>query len=189
MGKATLYNKLLSELHGRVNVMTRQSNQGQMIVFYDDHRWLLNVLFAVNKYMKRPNLIYFDAHDDAAPFGKKSYLLQKIGVDKLEYAFAKQFSAFVDYDHSQDDGGWLTTALELNMIDSAVNIGNRNNTNIRCMNGCYTGEDGIKHSVFELAHNLEYELGCRGFLGDSVKFNDYCELRNFFRYSKLLFRY
>ena len=44
-----LYYKLHDSVYGRVNVMTRQSVNGQMIVMYDDHRWLLNVLFYLHK--------------------------------------------------------------------------------------------------------------------------------------------
>lgn len=122
MNSKDLYSVLLRELNGRANVMTRQTVDGKMVVIYDDHRWLLNVLFAANKYIDRPNLITFDAHDDAAECAKKSVLLRQIGVDELQNATAKQFGAFVDYDQRVDDGGWLTTAMELNLIDSIVNI-------------------------------------------------------------------
>ena len=57
--------------------MTRQTVGGQMVVIYDDHRWLLNVLFAVSKHIKRTNLITFDAHDDAARCEKYSKLLSE----------------------------------------------------------------------------------------------------------------
>lgn len=37
-----------------------------MIVIYDDHRWILNVLYKLYLYEIYPDLVYFDAHDDAA---------------------------------------------------------------------------------------------------------------------------
>lgn len=171
---------LEKELNGRVNVMTRKTKSNQLVVIYDDHRWLLNVLFAVNKLTEHPDLIFFDAHDDAAQCEKKSKLLAKIGVDDLMAASAKQFGAFVDYDQREDDGGWLTTAMELNLIGDAVNIGNRHNSNIEEMNGCYESEDGIKHGVWQLLHNLDFELGCRGKLGDTCKEDENRDLRDFF---------
>lgn len=61
--------------------MTRQTVHGQMVVIYDDHRRLLNVLFAASKHIERPNLITFDAHDDAAQCEKKSVLLSQIVPD------------------------------------------------------------------------------------------------------------
>lgn len=180
MNSKDLYSVLLRELNGRVNVMTRQTVEGQMVVIYDDHRWLLNVLFAANKYIDRPNLITFDAHDDAAECAKKSVLLRQIGVDELQNATAKQFGAFVDYDQRVDDGGWLTTAMELNLIDSIVNIGNRHSHNLEDMNGIYESEDGVDHKVFELSQNLDYELGPRGKLGDTCREQECRELRDFF---------
>ena len=44
MDSKDLYDELLKSVYGRVNVMTRQTENGQMVVIYDDHRWLLNVL-------------------------------------------------------------------------------------------------------------------------------------------------
>lgn len=180
MNSQDLYSKLLNELNGRVNVMTRQTVYDQMVIIYDDHRWLLNVLFAAIKHIERPNLITFDAHDDAAQCAKKSELLKQIGVDELTNATAKQFGAFVDYDQREDDGGWLTTAMELNLIDSVVNIGNRFGDNLEEMNGKYESEDGIEHNVFELSQNLEYELGSRGKLGDTCREDECRALRDLF---------
>ena len=176
-----LYYNLLKDLYGRVNVHVRQSVNNQMIVLYDDHRWLLNVLFALSKYSEcPPDLIYFDAHDDAAPCLKKKELLEQIGVKNLKDATLRQFSTFVDYDQRTDDGGWLTAALELNLIGNVVNVGNRNNDNIRQMGGIYTSADEIKHSVFELSENIEHELGCRGKLGDACKEDENRSLRDLF---------
>lgn len=180
MNSKDLYSVLLQELHGRANVMTRQTVDGQMVVIYDDHRWLLNVLFVASKHIERPNLITFDAHDDAAQCEKKSVLLRQIGVDELQNATAKQFGAFVDYDQRSDDGGWLTTAMELNLVDSVVNVGNRHSHNLEEMNGIYVSEDGIEHNVFEMSQDLEYELGSRGKLGDTCREEECRALRDLF---------
>lgn len=55
-----------------------------MLVIYDDHRWLLNLLFYLYKLGEHYDLIYFDAHDDAAGCEKKTILLEKIGVASLK---------------------------------------------------------------------------------------------------------
>lgn len=180
MNPKKLYYELNKSVWGRVNVMTRQTENGQMIVLYDDHRWLLNVLFYLHKLGEHYDLIYFDAHDDAAECEKKSALLEKIGVADLKEATEKQFGAFVDFDQREDDGGWLTTAMELNLIGDVVNIGNRHSDNLMQMNGLYTNEDGIVHHVFELSENLEHELGCRGQLGDTCREEECRKLRDFF---------
>lgn len=112
---------------------------------------------------------------------KKSKLLELIGVGNLKDATAKQFGAFVDYDQKPDDGGWLTTAMELNLIKDVVNIGNRYSDNIKQIaDGRYFSEDGSSHNVFELSGDLGFELGCRGKLGDSCKDDEYRKLRDFF---------
>lgn len=180
MGCNDFYDKIHDDIYGRVNVLMRKSPYRQTIVLYEDHRWLLNVLFALRKYIEHPNLIYFDAHDDAAPCEDKSILLNKIGVKDLSEATPKQFSAFVDYEQDIDDGGWLSTAMELDLVGNVVNIGNRYNDNITDFNGKYKSEDGIVHNIFELSGNLEHELGIRGKLGDAFKVDEYRDLRNFF---------
>lgn len=70
--------------------------------------------------------------------------------------------------------------MELNLIDSVVNIGNRYGHNLGQMNGIYESEDGIKHNVFELSQDLDYELGSRGKLGDTCREDECRELRDFF---------
>lgn len=169
--------------------MTRRLPNGPIIVIYDDHRWILNVLFYLNKLGEHLDLIYFDAHDDAAPCEKKSTLLKKIGVADLKDATEKQFGAFVDYDQRVDDGGWLTTAMELDLIGDALNIGNRHSDNIVGMNGSYSSEDGIAHSVFMMSENLEYEFGVRGQLGDTCREEECRKLRDFFGIEHFLGRY
>ena len=79
-------NKKIIDLAQRANVLVRETFDGQPIVIYDDHRWILNVLFKVfkEKTMPKPNLIYFDAHDDAEKSEVRSKLLNKIGVNSLE---------------------------------------------------------------------------------------------------------
>ena len=74
-------NKKIIDLAQRANVLVRKTLDGNPIVIYDDHRWILNVLFKVfkEKTMPKPNLIYFDAHDDAEKSEGRSKLLNKIG--------------------------------------------------------------------------------------------------------------
>ena len=189
MDSKDLYYELHKSVYGRVNVMTRQTENGQMVVIYDDHRWLLNVLFYLYKLGEHYDLIYFDAHDDAAECEKKTILLEKIGVANLNEATDKQFGAFVDFDQREDDGGWLTTAMELNLIGDIVNIGNRHSSNLSQMHGQYTSEDGVVHNVFELSKDLGYELGCRGQLGDTCRERECRKLRDFFGIEHFYRRY
>lgn len=173
--------RYVNELMSRTNVM-RRSYKGKDVFIYDDHRWVLNVLFALYKDgIRRPSFVFFDAHDDAAQTEKKSILLEKVGVKSLDEATPKQFGAFVDYDLRIDDSNWLLTAAELGLIGDAVVIGNRYNDSIEELNGIYTTEDGEEHKFFELSEDLGHELGCRGSLGDRCKEQEYKDIREFFK--------
>lgn len=170
------------ELAQRCNVIHREWN-GKSIIIYDDHRWLLNVLFFLRKndMLTKPNIVFFDAHDDSAQCGRRKQLLEKIGVTTLDDATYKQFLSFVDYDTRIDDGGWVTTACELDLVGDVVCIGNRNNNNIDSLqNGIYKSEDGMQHCLSELSEDLEYEIGSRGALGDSTKAYECKAIREFF---------
>ena len=174
---------ILGSMSQRVNVMTRCLKNGKLVIIYDDHRWLLNVLFKIQKELLGcpPKLVFFDSHDDAATTENKTALLDLIGVGNLFDATEKQFGAFVDYDVRSDDGNWLSVACELNLISDGVVIGNKYCDNIkRMVNGIYSSEDGIQHKLYELSSNLEHELGCRGSLGDHAKEKEYNEIRAFF---------
>lgn len=174
----------LGRLTQRVNVMTRYPfDNHKLVIIYDDHRWLLNVLFKIQKdklLLGPPKLVFFDSHDDAGNTQKRNELLAHIGVDNLLDATEKAFSAFVDYDIKTDDGNWLSVACELNLVSDAVVIGDKYSHNIEDMNGLYTSEDGIEHHLFNLSNDLNYELGCRGSLGDHAREDKFHEIRKFF---------
>ena len=165
----------------RANVATRTFGK-KLIIIYDDHRWLLNVLFKLYKESNGAtyNIVTFDAHDDAAKCQTKTVLLEQIGVAKLLDATERQFGAFVDFDVSSDDGNWLSVACELDLIKNSCTIGNRNNNNIENLNNEYVSESGEKHCMFELSENLDEEIGCRGKLGDTCKDKEFSGVRQFF---------
>ena len=172
----------LGSLTHRVNVMTRYPNN-KLVIIYDDHRWLLNILFKIQKdelLPGPPKLVFFDSHDDAGQTQKKSELLAYMGVKNVLDATERAFSSFVDYDIRADDGNWLSVACELNLVSDAVVIGDKYSHNIEEMNGVYTSEDGIKHKLYNLSENLDYELGNRGSLGDPAREDEFRDIRAFF---------
>ena len=127
-----------------------------------------------------PKLVFFDSHDDAGYTQPKAKLLECLGIENVFDATEKAFSAFVDYDIKTDDGNWLSVACELNLVSDAVVIGDKYSNNIEEINGVYKSEDGIIHHLFNLSNNLEYELGCRGSLGDHVREDEFRDIRSFF---------
>lgn len=169
------------DLKCRANVTMRHWRD-KAIIIYDDHRWLLNVLFYLRKkrLLVKPNLVFFDAHNDAAACGPMSALLSKVGTATLDDADEKQFLSFIEYDTSPLDDDWLSVACELDLVGDVVCIGNRNNDHIANINGNYVSESGIQHNLYELSENLEYELGNRGALGDATKGLEYAGIRSFF---------
>jgi hypothetical protein len=175
----------LKYLRQRVNVTTRYPFDGnQLVIMYDDHRWLLNVLFKIQKdnlLPYAPKLVFFDSHDDYAGTRKQSQLLKSLGVGNLLDATEKDFSAFVDYEIGTDDGNWLSVACELNLISDAVVIGNKFGTNILSEEDVvHKSEDGTEHHLYKLSSDLDYELGGRGSLGDTFREDDFQGVRQFF---------
>ena len=89
---------MFEDLIHRANVTVRTFGD-KKIVIYDDHRWLLNILFKWHKEKQEPiNIVSFDAHD-AAGCANHSSLLELIGVIDLKDATEKQFSSFVEYEY------------------------------------------------------------------------------------------
>lgn len=173
---------MLENLGNRANVIIRRYGN-KLIIIYDDHRWLLNVLFKFykdNGGVAKYNIVTFDAHDDAADCELHSEMLKHIGVRSLKDATEKQFGAFVDFDIRNDDGNWLSVACELDLINNSCTIGNRCVYNIEQRHNQYVSESGKQHHMFELSEDIEAEIGARGKLGDLAKTEEYKEIRAFF---------
>lgn len=176
---------IMNDLFQRANVMHR-SFKNEPIIIYDDHRWLLNVLFKIYKDGKEytPDLIFFDHHEDYAESKSKSALLSLIGVADLKDATEKQFGAFVDYDLRTDDSDWLKTALELNLIKDVALFGGKCGDDLNYGKNTHKSEDGVLHNIFKLSDGLEYEIGSRGQLGDRAKSEEFSDVRMFFQSGK-----
>lgn len=176
--------RALGRLNERVNVMTRYPFDGsKLVIIYDDHRWLLNVLFKIQKESllpSPPKLVFFDSHDDARHTRPRTELLNCLGVSNVFDATEKEFSSFVDYDIRSDDGNWLSVACELNLVSDVVNIGDKYSGNFEQMNGTYSSEDGINHQLFRMSEDLSFELGERGSLGDMAREGEFRGIREFF---------
>lgn len=173
----------LGHLRQRVNVMTRHPLDDRLVILYDDHRWLLNVLFKIQKeglLPGPPKLVFFDSHDDAGETRPKSLLLESLGVENILDATEKAFSAFVDYDIRTDDGNWLSVACELNLVSDVVAVGDKYSHNFEVLNGVYSAEDGTTHHLYNLSEDLDFELGGRGSLGDSFREEEFKGIRDFF---------
>lgn len=158
------------------------------IVLYDDHRSILNVLFEAKKldlFNTTPNLIFFDRHDDACdPNICSKDLYKKWGVNKIEEVSSREFWSFVEFDLNVLDDDWLLAGMELGLINHAVVIGQKENSNMCSMNHQFKSLDGEVHELFDISH-LNWSIGSRGCLGDSIIKEPYYEnIRNIFEYNQ-----
>ena len=167
--------------HG--NISTYNYN-GKTIVIYDDHRFILNVLFESTKLNlfneKVPNIIYFDHHDDACDADVR---LSKYGIDNIREMNSRDFWTLVEFDLSVQDDDWVTAGMELGLINDVVCIGSEVNHNINGWgNNAYHTETNVEHKGFCINH-LKWETNNRGVLGDSIlKYPYYQEVRDIFGY-------
>lgn len=149
------YPSLKDYLKVRANVMVHDW-KGRFIVVYDDHRWLLNVLFAMQKYRDTiPNLIYFDAHDDySTPKLKASELLKSMKVQHWSEVNERIFQDFVEFEANIEDGNWLRIACELNMVNDVTLIGGQECSTLHQDTTIYTSEDNQEHKINKLSLDL-----------------------------------
>lgn len=178
------------ELSSHTNIDTYVFQENKYIVLYDDHRSILNVLFEAKKLglfnNTTPNLIFFDRHDDACNPDEicSKGLFKKWGVKKIEDVSSRDFWSFVEFDLSGLDDDWLLAGMELNLINHAVVIGNKENNNIRDMDNRFESSDGMVHELYDISH-LNYSIGSRGCLGDSIIKQPYYEnVRAIFEYNQ-----
>lgn len=178
----------ISQLSYHTNIETFPLGNDKHIILYDDHRCLLNILFEAHKlglFPKTPNLLYFDRHEDACGTPtSKGKLLAKFNVKQIIDISARDFWSFVEFDLSEIDDDWLLTGMELGLINDAVLIGQKENSNISRMDNIYEDTDKGKHQIFSIRH-LNDSLGCRGCLGDNVIKESYYEnVRNILEYNQ-----
>ena len=176
----------LGMLSFRSNIETYQYND-KYIVLYDDHRCLLNILFEALKigiFEKNPNLIYFDAHDDACnPKINKKDLLKKWQAKDIKNISSRDFWSFVEFDLSHLDDDWLLAGMELGLINNSVLIGQYDNIYDMKSKFKFKSSDGHIHELHSIEH-LNQCLDSKGCLGDVVKTENYKNIRNVFEYNQ-----
>ncbi|MBR6081823.1 MAG: hypothetical protein IKP62_02725 [Salinivirgaceae bacterium] len=175
---------IINDLSQRANVMTFRYLE-KTIVLYDDHRWILNVLFSLKEGGfwgdKTPNIIYFDKHDDAAKLFPNTIDIIK-QYNRKEQKSLRDFLTLVEFDLNPYDGDWVTAGMELELIDNVVCIGTdfKYNRNISIWdNNIYETQNGIEHKGFCINH-LKSEIGYQGIIGDTEKYNQ--DVRDIFGY-------
>lgn len=176
--------KSMSKIHlnHRSNVNTYHFNEKE-IVIYDDHRYILNIVFILRKngIIDQPiDLIYFDYHQDKCPVKKsikkraKKFELSKIPIE--------EFYSLVEFELNPLDDDWLLTGMELDLINNAVVIGAEDGSPEIGHEEYVDQREGV-HNFYSIPH-LNFSLGSRGCLGDHVIKKDYYnKIRMFFGYN------
>lgn len=178
----------LYKLSSHSNVHTYEY-YGKTLVLYDDHRYLLNILFEATKQQlfegKIPNVIYFDYHDDALETRiRVESLFKKHGINSISEMQQRDFWAIVEFDLNHSDDNWVTTGMELGLIQDVVCVGCEEYHNISSwVNHVYKSSRNTLHKGFYIGH-LNHEIESRGSLGDSMTTNhpEYTDIRNIFNY-------
>ena len=181
--KDTEKKELSTYLKQRTNVMVREWGD-KLVVIYDDHRWLLNVLFALYKFMiGKPNLVFFDAHED---YGNLTYnysqILEKMGVEKWQDVDEKRFMSFVEFDADTQDGNWLSIACELDLLGDAAIIGGWENNTIDESKLLHKSSGGSLHNVVKIPGSLlKQAFDDHGVIGNCSLAHENKEVWDFFK--------
>lgn len=162
--------------------------ENKYIILYDDHRSILNVLLEAKKlgmFSTTPNIIFFDKHDDACnPNIKANELFKQWGVEKIDDVSSRDFWSFVEFDLSPLDDNWLLAGMELGIINNAVVIGQKENTNIDDLKNKFDSSDGKKHELYSIPH-IDDSLSEQSCLGDAFIVKPYFQnVRNILGYNK-----
>ena len=178
--------KDIGQLSFHCNINTYEYKR-KTIILYDDHRWILNVLFeacVLNLFHNIvPNVIYFDYHDDGFP---THITLNKLGVDNVKDIDARAFLSMVEFDVRHFDDNWITTGMELGLINNVVCIGQEANDNIDLWeNNEYLDKRGVCHKGYCIRH-LQEELKQGGVFDRNLRVTDdiISSIRNIFDYSE-----
>lgn len=110
----------MKELNKRANVRVKEF-KGKDIVIYEDHRYLLNVLYHARSeaVLTGPvDLVRFDLHyDDLIP---STEALKKIAEYRSETPDLREFWNFTEFDLKSDDDDWLRAGYELGWIGNNI---------------------------------------------------------------------
>lgn len=179
--------RCIGELELRANLNHFTLLNGRDVVVYDDHRTLFSVVYGVQKcgvITQRPNLIYFDYHDDCVIRYGMSIADRRAAFGNRPISHIELHEAWthMEFGLSPLDDDWLTAVMDLNWVGDAVVVGAKEHDNIHNLNKRYSDEQD-QHHLYRLEH-LDYETGRRGKLGDMMLQDDESRyLRRLFGYN------
>jgi hypothetical protein len=160
-------------LNKRANVNVHHTSHSDVVV-YEDHRTILNVLFAIKRETECPlpvDIYLFDDHDDAVHPSNEAH---KIIADfnNVEPSY-REFWNFTEFDIQPLDDDWVTVGMELGLINN-VFLFNSTQTSIQFVEEYKTNHHGTKriYNLGEVWQALSY----KGILSDPIKYDEYSVL-------------
>ncbi len=154
------------EWHGNMNTFEFHD---KYIILYDDHRYVLNVLYeAIRQNVFNgviPNVVFFDHHDDSLPTNIE---LKKYKISNILEMNRRDFWNLVEFDVREWDDDWVTVGMELGLIKDVLCIGQEKNKNIKLWdNNTYVDKCEICHKGYVIGHLID-ELKPDGKLGKNT---------------------
>lgn len=156
--------EMITYFDSRIGMQAFDVN-GNLVIIYEDHRNILNVLMYLYKRgiinrVNPPDIISFDYHDDCLK-GSTLPEIESIMGKTIDNARLRDFQMFVEYEMSALDNDWVTVGMEIGLLNRYVNVGGKDVNNINCYNGKYKTSDEKIHDMIYLDH-LEYEFSADG---------------------------
>ena len=156
--------KMIKYFNARIGMQAFDVN-GNLVIIYEDHRNILNVLMYLYKKgvinrTNPPDIISFDYHDDCLD-GTTLPDIELIMGKTIEEARLRDFQMFVEYEMSALDNDWVTVGMETGLINRYINVGGKDVNNIDRYNGKYMSFDERMHDMIYIDH-LECEFNSDG---------------------------
>ncbi|WP_131368598.1 hypothetical protein [Chryseobacterium soli] len=156
----------------RANINVKHTPNSEVII-YEDHRTILNVLFAkkLNKEIEFPvNIILFDNHDDfCKPNESALAIINRFNENEPSI---RDFWIFTEFDLRVLDDDWIKAGMELDLIKN-VFLFNATETSLGFLSRYETTKFGTKK-----LYNLGYiwdAISNKGCLNDIIKDDEFGE--------------
>ena len=151
----------------------RRDNDERRIILYDDHRTIINVIYAAMHEglfgEETPNVISFDRHDDAVRLTpQKKQQLKAVRKSCFPQRNDKRIWQFTEFGLSVLDDDWVRAGMELGLIKHYIGFGNKEEDagNIESGYEKYMALDRYEHHLYSNGH-LDWEFGARGVISDN----------------------
>lgn len=159
----------MTNLSLRSNINVQKYNSKDVYI-YEDHRYILNILYSFYLINKKPlNLITFDKHDDF----KDSNLNKKYFSEfHKKNPTIEEFWSTVEWKLSGLDDDWIKTGMELNLINDIILIDGEVGGNLTSYPSSIKDINNKTHYIYRFPH-IWNGLNKQGWLVDTAQTSRY----------------